>query len=132
MHMALRTTAAARAWATLTALAVSATLATAPGCGEDLGDPVLRYANWDAALPNDDGGGSNSNSLLAQWLPDCGPDYYPCPPYGTGRNDVLASFDLVAANDEARDLADADGTFGLVDLHQTGAKLLFVFLTAGW
>ncbi|MDY0000908.1 MAG: hypothetical protein RBU30_06405 [Polyangia bacterium] len=132
MIPAFRTTKAAPAWAALAILGIGHTMLTGPGCGEDLGDPVLRYADWDATLPQSDGGGTNSNANLAEWLPDCGPGYYPCPPYGTRRNQVLESFDMVAANDEAWELADEDGVFGLVDLHLSGAKLLFVFLTAGW
>lgn len=132
MTMALQTTPAARGCAALAALVLGGLGATATGCNPDLGDPVLRYADWDATLPEDDGGGTNSNTSLAQWLPDCGPGYYPCPPYGTRRNEILGSFDMVAANDSARDFADAAEVFGLVDLHLSGAKLLFVFMTAGW
>ena len=109
-------------------VAVVATLLTAGavGCGSDLGDPVLRYADWDATV-QDDGGGANSNNMLASWLPDCGPDYYPCPPYGTSRRDIVKNIWMVAANDAAWDLADSEGLFSLADMHQSGAKLLFIF-----
>lgn len=107
-------------------------LAGGTGCTPDLGDPVLRYADWDATAPDGDGGGTNSNTMLAEWLPDCGPDYYPCPPYGNRRNDVLAEFRMTAANDEALAFADAQGILTLGDFHRTEKKLLFVFQTAGW
>ncbi len=100
-------------------------------CGSDLGEPVLRQADWDATSP-DDGGSTNSNNSLADYMPDCGPDYYPCPPYGTFRGDTVENLNMAAANDVAMDFADSSGVFSMADLRTSGAKLLFVFLTAGW
>jgi len=100
-------------------------------CGGDLGDPVNRQADWDATSP-DSGGSTNSNNTLADYMPECNEDYYPCPPYGTFRGDTVENLNMAAANDAAMDFADDSGVFSLADLRMTGAKLLFVFLTAGW
>lgn len=103
-------------------------------CQPDLGDPVIRHADWDATPPAADGGvdASGETAALEEYLPECDPDYYPCPPYGTRRNMVLRNIHMTAANDEAWNLADDDGDFSLATLRGTGARLLFIFFTAGW
>lgn len=104
-------------------------------CQPDLGDPVIRHADWDATPPPPDGGDVDAavqTANLEDYLPECTPDYYPCPPYGTRRNMVLRNIHMTAANDEAWALADDDGDFSLATLRATGAKLLFIFFTAGW
>ena len=107
-------------------------LGTGPLTGCDPGDPDNRYADFDATLPPSDGAGTNSNNSIWGWLEDCGVNIYPCPPYGTGRNDVLANFTLIPGNEAAEDWANEDGVWSLRDYHQSGQKLLFVFMTAGW
>ncbi len=104
------------------------------GCVEDLGDPVIRYAEWDASAPTGDGGAANTNSnnQLADYVPDCGPDYYPCPPYATKRGGIVENFQMTAVNDAARDYTADGAVLSMADLRGSGAKLLFVFLTAGW
>jgi len=115
----------------LVAVGCALCFATALGCSGDLGDPVLRYADWDAQAPGD-GGATNSNNVLTEWLPECGSGYYPCPPYGTRRGDTVENLLMLAANDAADLMADEDGILSLADLHQSGKKLLFIFMTAGW
>jgi len=99
------------------------------GCQEDLGDPVIRTADWDAQAPGTDGGtSSNTNNALAYWQPECGINgAYACPPYGLKRGDVIANKIFASGNLEADLWANEDGVFSLADYYQSEAKLLFVF-----
>jgi hypothetical protein len=117
------------------ALAVGALLAPAlAACGEeDLGPPVIRYADWDAQAPLSDAfANSNSNNTLETFLEDCGPGLYPCPPYGIRKNSVLANLEMIAANSYAQDLGNEDGIFSFRDYYQNDTTVLWVFMTAVW
>lgn len=109
---------------------------TLAGCQENLGDPVIRYADWDAQAPGTDaqssgtdgGGSSNTNNALAYWQPECGINgYYACPPYGLKRGDVIQNKIFASGNLEADLWANVDGVFSLADYYQSDAKLLFVY-----
>ncbi|MFH2010511.1 MAG: hypothetical protein ABI333_28180 [bacterium] len=98
------------------------------GCQEDLGDPVNRQADWDAVDPNATTGGTNSNNLLTEWLPECGIGaYYACPPYGLTRGDTFPNKYFAAGNADAHVWANEDGVFSLADYYQSEQKLLFLF-----
>ncbi len=98
------------------------------GCQEDLGDPVIRQADWDAQAPGTDSGGTNSNNALAYWQPECGiSGSYACPPYGLARGDVIKNIVFASGNLEADVWANSDGVFSLADYYQSEAKLLFVY-----
>ena len=117
------------------ALAIGALLAPAlAGCGEeDLGPPVIRYADWDAQAPLSDAfANSNSNNTLDLFLDECGVGLYPCPPYGIRKGNVLANLEMVAANDPALDMANEDGIFSFRDFYQNDTTVLFVFMSAVW
>ena len=95
------------------------------GCQEDLGDPVIRSADWDAQPPGTDGGSATALSL---WQPACGPDaYYACPPYGLKRGDIIENKFLASGNAQSDSWANAEGIFSLADYYQSDAELLFVF-----
>lgn len=114
-----------------TALALAAALGLAmplAGCQEDLGDPELRVADFEAVDPNYVSPNTNSNNPIADWLPDCGANgVYACPPYGLGRGDVIANKIFAAGNPEADFWSNADRIFSLSDYYQSESRVLFVF-----
>ncbi|MBU1218481.1 thioredoxin family protein [Myxococcota bacterium] len=68
-------------------------------------------------------------------IPECGPDTYPCPPYGTRRFQVLPDFPFIPVGYFAEDIAGPDGTAWMHDIHQLkaeGKKLLMLTVSAGW
>lgn len=114
-----------------TALALAAVLGLAmplAGCQEDLGDPELRVADFEAVDPGYVSPNTNSNNPLASWLPDCGVGgVYACPPYGLGRGDVIANKIFASGNLEADVWANEDDIFSLSSYYQSDKKVLFVF-----
>ncbi len=101
---------------------------TLAGCQEDLGQPKLRQADWDAQAPVSDAAGTNSNNPLDLWQPECGLNgVYPCPPYGVKRGDIIPNKLFASGNTEADLWANEDGVLSLSDYYQSEAKLLFVF-----
>ena len=114
-----------------TALALAAVLGLAmplAGCQEDLGDPELRVADFDAVDPDYVSPNTNSNNPLADWLPDCGANgVYACPPYGLARGDVIANKIFASGNLEADVWANEDDVFSLSSYYQSDKKVLFVF-----
>ncbi|MBI5482097.1 MAG: TlpA family protein disulfide reductase [Deltaproteobacteria bacterium] len=71
--------------------------------------------------------------------PQCGPDTYPCPPYGTVPNTVMENLTFTGWVDENSDgdpLTDPYRTWGLDYFYQLGkagqAKFLMLNASAGW
>ena len=95
-------------------------------CDDDRGTPSLRVADWTAPVAG------NPDTALDDWQPDCGPGFYPCPPYGRANFEVLKNHAFPSANVFADQYANADGELSLADLYQSDKKLLWVFVTAGW
>jgi len=68
-----------------------------------------------------------------QWDPPvCGPDTYPCPPYGVRRGRVMENEVFLPANQEAIGVAGNDGLFTLQDVFARKPKLIMIFAGAGW
>jgi hypothetical protein len=122
-----------RFWLALALGALVAPALAACGGEDDLGPPVLRYADWDAQAPLSDAfANNNSNNVLETFLEDCGVGLYPCPPYGMRKGNVLANVEMIAANAPAKDMANEDGIFSFRDYYQEGTTVLWVFMTAVW
>lgn len=68
-----------------------------------------------------------------EWeAPQCGPEIYPCPPYGTRKNRVMADVSFLPANDAAEDLAGDDEILNMKDFYSADARLIVIFVSAGW
>jgi thiol-disulfide isomerase/thioredoxin len=86
-----------------------------------------------------DGGDQEDASVQDDAAPQCGPDTYPCPPYGTVPNTVLEDLGFTGWIDENGngDLADEEYRgWGLEYFYQLGlageAKFLMLNASAGW
>ena len=64
--------------------------------------------------------------------PTCGPDTYPCPPYGTRVGRIIEDLLFLPANTYALQMAGVDGVLSLSDLYFRQPKVVFVFGTSGW
>jgi thiol-disulfide isomerase/thioredoxin len=64
--------------------------------------------------------------------PTCGADIYPCPPYGTRRNRIMADIGFLPANDAAETLAGSDGVLSMKDFYAAEADVIFIFVSADW
>ncbi len=64
----------------------------------------------------------------------CGPDVYPCGPYGSRRFQTVRDVPFVAVNEAAQQLGGGALAYmhDFYELRQQGYKLLFVQLTTGW
>jgi len=65
----------------------------------------------------------------------CGPDIYPCPPYGTRQYQTVRNIPFLPANPAAEDMAEEDGIAWLkyfYDLRAQGYSLLLVTTTTAW
>jgi len=65
----------------------------------------------------------------------CGPDVYPCPPYGTRRYQTLRDVPFIAVNDAAKTLtggADLGYFHHFYQLRSQGYKILLIAYTTGW
>jgi len=65
----------------------------------------------------------------------CGPDIYPCPPYGTRRFQTMRDVPFIPVNDAARALADDQERayfHHFYRLREQGYKILLVAYTTGW
>ncbi len=65
----------------------------------------------------------------------CGPDIYPCPPYGTRRYQTVRDLPFIAVNEAARELADGADLAYFHHFHRLraqGYKILLVAYTTGW
>lgn len=65
----------------------------------------------------------------------CGPDVYPCPPYGTRRYQTLRDVPFIAVNNAARAIAggaDLGYFHHFYQLRSQGYKILLVSYTTGW
>lgn len=64
----------------------------------------------------------------------CGPDVYPCGPYGTRRFQTVRDIPFVAANEAARQLGGGLLAYmhDFYKLRNLGYKLLFMQFTTGW
>ncbi len=68
-----------------------------------------------------------------EWeAPYCGVETYPCPPYGTRRRRVIADIAFLPANSAAKQLAGDDGILSMRDFYSADARLIVIFVTAGW
>lgn len=64
----------------------------------------------------------------------CGPDVYPCGPYGTRRFQTVRDVPFAAVNEAARQLGGGSLAYmhDFYELREQGYSLLFVQLTTGW
>ncbi len=65
----------------------------------------------------------------------CGPDFYPCGPYGTRRYQTVRDVPFIAVNPAAIELSGGENLAWFHHFHalrKQGYKLLFVSLTTGW
>jgi thiol-disulfide isomerase/thioredoxin len=65
----------------------------------------------------------------------CGPDIYPCPPYGTNLYQVVRNIQFLPANESAQSLSNNEGIAGFksfYDMESQGFKLLVVIATTEW
>ncbi|MBU1537477.1 hypothetical protein KKF84_19335 [Myxococcota bacterium] len=65
----------------------------------------------------------------------CGPDIYPCPPYGTRQYQTLRNIPFLPANSAAEAMAEDNGVSWLSYfylLREEGYQLLHITLTAEW
>ena len=86
-----------------------------------------------------DGGEQSDAAAEDDAAPACGPDTYPCPPYGTVPNTVMEDLTFTGWIDENADgnlLNDPYRTWGLDYFYQLGlagdAKFLLLNVSAGW
>ncbi len=65
----------------------------------------------------------------------CGPEIYPCPPYGTSKYQTIRNIAFLPANQAASDLVAPSATPSLkafYQLREEGYQLLLITLSTGW